>query len=403
MGINNKVAIDARRWPGVLAYRSKKRKVRGKYDVCYYIRYTLTDGRKKTEKIGWKSEGYNPPIAAEIRSERLRKVRHGEVVKTAREIAREKALKDRTLNEIKEKYFNSDRGMHLKGKNTDENRYDLHLKPILSKRCISSLSPLDVERIKKNMKSKAPATICNTLELLRRLINFGTRNNLCPPLNFTIQLPQKNNEVIEYLDNENFIKLRETILSWKKDRRKRPDAPRMLELAMATGMRRGEIFKLEECDLKFNEEIILIRDPKGRRDISIPMNSLARAILLEQLSWKKTIYPNSSYVFPGQKGGRRVDCSAVDRIKVKAGIPKEFRIFHGLRHHFAVTLANSGDFSLDMIGDLLTQKNAIVTKRYAQFLPGTKRTASEKAANLIRQQMVSSVKNMDKENAKSEG
>jgi len=94
-------------------------------------------------------------------------------------------------------------------------------------------------------------------------------------------------------------------------------------------------------------------------------------------------YPNSPYIFPGIRGGKRVTSNAVKRVKEKAGLPKRFRIFHGLRHHFGVTLANSGEFSLDMIGELLTHKDVKMTKRYSQFLPGTIKRASERAADLI--------------------
>ena len=55
--------------------------------------------------------------------------------------------------------------------------------------------------------------------------------------------------------------------------------------------------------------------------------------------------------------------------------------------HFAVTLANSGEFSLDMIGELLTHKSVAMTKRYSQFLPGTVKKASERAAELIQKQI----------------
>ena len=56
-------------------------------------------------------------------------------------------------------------------------------------------------------------------------------------------------------------------------------------------------------------------------------------------------------------------CSAVGRIKQKANLPQKFRIFHGLRHHLAVTLANSGEYTLDMIGELLTHKSTEITKK----------------------------------------
>jgi integrase len=375
--INKKYKIDSRKWSGVYGYDSYKRRVHGKPDICYYIAYR-TGERLVWEKVGWKSEGYTPQIAAETRSERIRKERHGGVVKTAKEIAREKQLCDRTLNEIMKAYFASERGKKLKGRKTDINRYENHLKPILGKRRISSLAPLDIERVKATMKGKAPATIANTLELLRRLINFGTRNNLCATLNFTIQLPKRDNEVVEYLEPDQaeiFVKILD---SWKSQ-----DVARMLKLAMVTGLRRGEIFKLKDLDLDFLQELIKIRDPKGKKSMTIPMNLPAREILDTQRKWRDEKFSGSPYIFPGRKGAQRVDCSAVDRIKSKANLPKSFRIFHGLRHHFGVTLANSGEFSLDMIGELLTHKSTAMTKRYSQFLPSTIKKASDRAANIL--------------------
>jgi len=46
-------------------------------------------------------------------------------------------------------------------------------------------------------------------------------------------------------------------------------------------------------------------------------------------------------------------------------------------------VANSGEFTLDMIGELLTHKDTKMTRRYAQFLPDTKRKASDLAATLL--------------------
>ena len=80
---------------------------------------------------------------------------------------------------------------------------------------------------------------------------------------------------------------------------------------------------------------------------------------------------------------QRQDCSAVDKIRRVAGLPK-FRPFHGLRHHFAVTLANSGQFTLYMIAEMLTHKNADFTKKkYGQFLPESMTAASNAAAAIL--------------------
>jgi integrase len=198
------------------------------------------------------------------------------------------------------------------------------------------------------------------------------------PINFTITLPKKDNEVTEYLSPEEVESLLSVLEVWPSR-----DVARMLHLALLTGMRRGEIFALDDTALDFRQELIILKSPKGGKTISIPMSKPAAEVLKEQLEWRKTRYPDSRYVFPGKKGGRRVDCSAVDRVKAEAGISKGFRIFHGLRHHFAVTLANSGEFSLDMIGELLTHKSVAMTKRYGQFLPDTKKKASNRAAELL--------------------
>jgi integrase len=113
------------------------------------------------------------------------------------------------------------------------------------------------------------------------------------------------------------------------------------------------------------------------------MSEPVKQLFEDQIAWKNEKFPNSPFLFPGKDGGLRVTSNAVRRIKTKAGLSKEFRIFHGLRHHFAVTLANSGEYSLDMIGELLTHKSTEMTKRYSQFLPGTMKKASERAADLL--------------------
>lgn len=159
----------------------------------------------------------------------------------------------------------------------------------------------------------------------------------------------------------------------------------MLQLAFFTAMRRGEIFKLITSDLDFDMKLIRLRDPKGKKSVSIPMNTTAEEILRKQLNWRAENFPDSDYVFPGKTGGQRVDCSAVAHIKKVAQLPKSFRPFHGLRHHFAVMMANSGNYTLDMIGTLLTHKSKDMTARYGQFLPETTFLASEKAAAILKQ------------------
>jgi integrase len=384
--------------PGVIEVKStkSKRKSQRTQDICYYIRYPAPGkgNKRKTEKIGWKSEGYSKEIAQEIRGDRVRKIRHEGKAKTSKEITAEIILKEeekrkkqeklnRSVDYIATEYFREREG-DLKGYATDLNRYERHIKQLLGDKPVKDIVQFDVNRIEKTMASLAPATASNAIELLRRLLNYGAKRKMCQKPDFIITPKKKDNFLVEYLKPEEAQRLNKVFKHWGNR-----DAVRMLRLAMVTGMRRGEIFKLEDRDLDFSYNLIKIREPKGGKTETIPMNLVARGIIEEQIESRKLTYPESSVVFPGAKGRNRKDCSAAKRIKQAAELPKSFRIFHGLRHHFAVTLANSGEFSIDEIAELLTHKDPRLTKeRYGQFLPETKQRLSNKAADLLMQGMV---------------
>jgi integrase len=149
-------------------------------------------------------------------------------------------------------------------------------------------------------------------------------------------------------------------------------------------MRRGEIFKLEDRDVDFHMKLITIRTSNGGKTSTIGLSKMVENIIREQLEWKSDRFPGSPYVFPGRTGGLCTDCSAVDSIKKLANLPKSFRPFHGLRHHFGVSLANSGKFSINMISEALTHKNLDFTKKkYVQFLPETLAQIGNDAAEVL--------------------
>ncbi|WP_028319232.1 tyrosine-type recombinase/integrase [Desulfobulbus elongatus] len=364
------------KFEGVYYYESQTRLFQGKPDKCFVVTFKVS-GRKIWEKIGWKSQGITPQIANEKRNQFVQEIQLGSPIITAAMRKEEAFKRNRYIEEIAQIYFekNKDR---LKGYKTDLNRYEKHLKTLFGKRQVSTLTTLDIADLINSMNGKADGTIWNVVELLRRLINFGSKADLCPPLSFTINMPERNNEVVEYLTPEEVKRFFSTMRHWHNQ-----EACRMLKLAYFTAMRRGEIFKLQDADLDFHFNLIRLRDPKGKKTTSIPMNPIAKEIIEEQIAWRDNKHPGSTYLFPGTKGGKRTDCSAIDPIKKTAQLPPEFRIFHSLRHHYAVTLANSGKYTLDMIGELLTHKSTAMTKRYGHFLPDTMQTAGEIAASLL--------------------
>ena len=158
-----KKRFHPKKWAGVYVYETSTMHASAP-DVCFYINYR-SGQRLVWEKIGKRSEGYGPEVAAEIRAERIRAVRHGEAVKTAKEIREEQAERDKAFAEIASAYFET-KGAGLKGFATDLNRYRKHLEPMFGKWRVSEITPQMVEELRKSLRHRKPATLWNVLELL---------------------------------------------------------------------------------------------------------------------------------------------------------------------------------------------------------------------------------------------
>jgi integrase len=224
------------------------------------------------------------------------------------------------------------------------------------------------------LKTKAPGTVKNVLELLRRIINFGVKKNLCIGIDFTIEMPKVDNEKTEDLTPKQLTRLLKAI-----DEDTNIWAANMMRMALFTGMRRGEMFKLKWKDVDFNRGFINIKDPKGGPDQKIPLNDAARELLE---SHPRT---RSKFVFPGRRGKQRTDIKhQVNRIKAEAGLPDDFRALHGLRHVYASMLASSGEVGMYTLQKLLTHKDPKMTQRYAHLRDEALRRASEVAGNIIK-------------------
>lgn len=148
-------------------------------------------------------------------------------------------------------------------------------------------------------------------------------------------------------------------------------------------MRKGEIFKLKWQHIDFERGFISIIDPQGGPDQKIPLNDAARRILLDHQRTKE-----SDYIFPGRDlQFRRNAHRVVNRIKARAGLPKDFRPLHGLRHVYASMPASSGQVDMYTLQKLLTHKSPTMTQRYAHLKDETLKKASNLAGCIIGQAM----------------
>ncbi len=237
----------------------------------------------------------------------------------------------------------------------------------------------DADKIRADMEAKglAPQTVKHALALLRRLLRFGVKKEICEmPARLHFDMPKVDNTKTECLTPEELQKLLKAL-----DADKDQSMASMMRLALATGMRRGALLALEWQDVNFEAGFITLRGEaaKSGKTARIPMNPMARQIL-ENVP---VIY-GSAYVFPNPSGGKRTEMRHfLKRIQEAAELPEGFRPLHGLRHTFASFLASSGEVDLYTIQRLLTHNSPEMTQRYAHLADEAMQRGANVASGLF--------------------
>ena len=360
------------KYPGIF-YREANRIGSNGTEKVYYVVYKK-DGKLHEEKAGRQyANDMTPARAAHIRSELIEGKRPSRKEERIQERARKEAEAGKwTVDRLWEEYK---KNRPLKGIATYKSQYYLYLKPSFGNKEPKNIIQLDVDRLRiKMLKKRKPQTVKHVLSLLGRIIKFGVKKQLCQGLSFIIEKPIVHNETTENLTNAQLAKLLKAI-----DADEHPQAGPMMKMALFTGARRGELFKLKWKHIDFERAFITLEDPKGGPDQIIPLNNSAKELL------KNHPREKSPFVFPGRKGGQRVNIGKqVRKIANDAKLPKTFRPLHGLRHVYASMLASSGKVDLYVLQRLLTHKNPQTTQRYAHLRDEALKRASDVAGELLK-------------------
>jgi integrase len=339
-------------YPGVFYILGRRAGKGDKEEKIYYIVYRR-QGKLIHEKAGRQYEDdMTPTRAAEVRAA---KIEGKELPNTARRrLEREaRTREDRwTLNHLWDEY----EATKSKGKalSTDEGRFRKYLKDTFGGKEPHEIVPLDIDRLKRReLNDKQPQTVKHVLGLLQRLVRFGMSRGVCQALPFKIEFPKVNNLRTEDLTSEQLQALLGAL-----DASRDIMTANLMGMALYTGMRRGELFKLRWQDIDFERGFITIRNPKGGKDATVPLNSAAREVLLKHPRQK-----GQELVFYRGDGKSLEDINRrAHRIMKAAGITGDFRPLHGLRHHFASALASSGKVDLCVLQRLLTHKSPTTTQ-----------------------------------------
>lgn len=382
------------KYTGVYQRDGDKRSFNGKPDICFDITYKK-DGQKIWEKVGWSSEGYNAKLAYQVRSERLRNIRHGqELPQQKKKVPHFKELAARYLIWAKENKAN--------GARSDISRYNKYLSPLFDHKRLDQITSFDLERFKASLSKQglSPASVKHCLVIIRQMFNkadqWGMYNGPNPIKG--VKLPAIQNQ------RERFLSHEEADLLLSELRRTSTLIHDMALISLHCGLRAGEIFNLKGQDLDFINGLIHISDPKNKESRKAFMTKAVK----EVLAVRKPKQPNE-YVFKDRVHGGKVNSISqtfrrvVDSLEINAGITdsRQRVTFHSLRHTFASWLALQGETILT-IKELLGHKTLAMTTRYAHLIPDHKRRAAlnlEKIFNEKRNGSISS----DTEEKSNEG
>ena len=381
------------RYPGIRYREHPTRKHGLKPDRYFSIRHQK-DGKRHEEGLGWASQGWTEARALEVLSELKKAQRIGEgsqTLKEKRDFKRVSAEARKAHQAAVERdlfTFGELAGQYLKwAKDSkksyaeDEQRYRTHLAEPLGDKSLKSITSLDLERLKKNLKKKqlSPATVKHCLVLVRQMFNksavWGIYDGPNPIKG--VKLPSLDNKRTRFLSHEEARALLEEL----KNRSLQTHDQALVSLY--AGLRFGEIAALTWADLDFERGIIQVRDGKAGSRPAF-MTDTVRAMFKSRRP--KQVRPGD-LIFESRKGVKQEHISrAFSRAVASLGLnegktdARDKVVFHTLRHSFASWLAIQGT-PLLTIKECLGHKSLSMTERYAHLAPDCKQRAVKQLEN----------------------
>jgi integrase len=236
-------------------------------------------------------------------------------------------------------------------------------------RSAEQITPQDIERKLATLADSGlkPATLNRYRTLLSLIYSLAIRNGklaINPVRN--VKPRKENNERVRFLDEPEELAVRAKI------RELYPEREPEFDLALHTGMRRGEQYQLRWQDIDLSNGIITIRRSKHGEARHIQINSVARAALLKL----REHTGGPGYVCPGLDNSRkRYSRQWFEEVTEKAEI-SNFH-WHDLRHTFASRLVMAG-VPLRAVQVLMGHKRIETTLRYSHLGEDHLRNAVER-------------------------
>lgn len=237
---------------------------------------------------------------------------------------------------------------------------------------IRQINPLLIEGFRKDLleQGRTRSTTNRYLALLGKMMNLA--------IDWGLLTLNPVSRVKFFSEKANF---RETILSMQEEEALLKKCPKRLlpivQVALNTGMRRGEILGLRWNQVDLAARTIKLNQTKSGKPRIIPINAFLLDILTGQE--RKTGYSEFVFLNRATRKPFKDVKRAFNTAATNAGI--EGLRFHDLRHTFASRLVAAG-VDLITVKDLLGHHSVKVTERYTHTNAEQKKKAVEILQNL---------------------
>ncbi|MGA2160235.1 MAG: site-specific integrase [Dehalococcoidia bacterium] len=367
--------IKVKKYLGVYYAESSINFWRGRPDRVFWVAFKdAKTGKLCWERCGWASEGWTPEAA---QNKRYALLEHD---RTGRYKPKKERKADRlTFSALIEKHYLPWALENKKRARDDRSLYQNWLKPTFGGKFLKHISPLDLERLKKDMRQerKSEATVRHALCLVRQAFNKAVLWGLWKGENPSkgVSFPNPNNARQRFLTPEEAQKLLEAL------KMRSQKVAQIASMSLYGGLRLQEVLNLTWSNVDLANGILFAQDTKNNSSRPIFITGPIREVL-EQLPKGS---PDQSMFTT--KEGRPVQWlsksfrMAVDSLKLNDGITdrRERVCFHSLRHTYASWAVIAG-VPLYTVGKALGHKTTVMTQRYAHLAPDSHRVAFEAVA-----------------------
>ena len=360
--------------------------------ISYIVQYRNAGGTSRRFTLG-RHGVLTPQEARHMAKDRLADVRRGQDPAEARN----KAWHDPTVTVLCDLYLKEGPTEKPQKKarswETDKSNIERHIKPLLGRKHLASLTLHDISRFQRDVTEGKTATVEKTkprgkavvdggpgaaaraTSVLRAILSFAVRHKLRADNPATGVQLNKGRKRERFLSTEEFAALGDALKQAEMNAVSR-NAVIAIRLLMLTGARKNEICGLRWDHVDFERSMLRLPESKTGAK-SIPLGASALEVL-SSIDRNKGV----PWVFPARIGtGHFQGLPRIWRAIAKSAGLKDVRL-HDLRHSFASVSVADGA-SLYVLAKVLGHTQARTTERYSHLAEDPVRRMADRTSKRI--------------------